>query len=381
VPPPESTEAIAADLVAEGARMASICNACRYCEGFCAVFPALERRLTFAEADLSYLANLCHNCGSCYYACQYAPPHEFELNFPRMLAEIRGASYRKYAWPGALARAFARNGVVLSVATAAMLALFVGAVGYAAGGDAFFAAHLDHDGAFYAVLPHAAMAWPFGVVFLYAIAALSVAGARFWRDTGERARDFVSARPLGDALGDSLTLRYLAGGGEGCTYPDERPSMLRRAFHHFTFYGFLLCFAATCVATVYHYAADSPAPYPLASWPVVLGALGGIGLLLGPVGLLWLKVARDSALSSPKQTGMDVAFLVLLILVSASGLLLLGLRETRAMGTLLALHLGAVMALFLTLPYGKFVHAVYRLAALVRYHLERKRPLPEIGTE
>jgi citrate/tricarballylate utilization protein len=93
--------AIPAAMVEEGQRMASICNACRYCEGFCAVFPALERRLSFAEGDLTYLANLCHNCGSCYYACQYAPPHEFQLNFPKMLAEIRGESYKKYAWPAA----------------------------------------------------------------------------------------------------------------------------------------------------------------------------------------------------------------------------------------------------------------------------------------
>lgn len=381
MPPRDETGPIAPELLAEGARMTSICNACRYCEGYCAVFPALERRLNFAEADLVYLANLCHNCGSCYYACQYAPPHEFELNFPRMLADVRGASYCKYAWPRGFARAFERNGAVVSVATVAMLALFFGALGFAAGGAGFLAAHPDRDGAFYAVLPHAAMAWPFGAVFVFALVALFVAGARFWRGTGERSRDFARARPFGEALGDTLTLRYLGGGGEGCTYPDERPSTLRRAFHHFTFYGFMLCFAATSIATVYHYALDRPAPYPLASWPVILGTLGGIGLLIGPAGLLWLKFRRDAALTSSKQTGMDVAFLVLLLLVSLSGLLLLAFRETAAMGALLALHLGTVMALFVTLPYGKFVHAVHRLAALVRYHVERKRPLPEIGPE
>jgi citrate/tricarballylate utilization protein len=374
-------DAIAPDLVAEGARMARICNACRYCEGYCAVFPALERRLEFAQGDLTYLANLCHNCGSCYYACQYAPPHEFELNFPRMLAELRGASYRRYAWPDALAFLFERNGLAASIATAAIVALFLLVAGYVAGAPALFSPHADADGAFYAVMPHAAMAWLFGIAFLLAVVVLWIGGVRFWRDTAERPRDFASAVPFVEALGDTLTLKYLGGGGDGCTYPDGRPSKLRRVFHHFTFYGFMLCFAATCVATVYHYVLRQPAPYPFASWPVVLGTLGGVGLLVGPAGLLWLKAVRDRALTSRKQTGMDVAFLVLLLLVSLTGLLLLTLRETAAMGTLLAVHLGAVMALFLTLPYGKFVHAVYRFAALVRYHLERKRPLPEIGAE
>ena len=59
-----------ADAAAEGARVMAVCNACRYCEQYCPVFQAMERRLTFASADLNYLANLCHNCGECLYACQ-----------------------------------------------------------------------------------------------------------------------------------------------------------------------------------------------------------------------------------------------------------------------------------------------------------------------
>ncbi len=45
------------------------------------------------------------------------------------------------------------------------------------------------------------------------------------------------------------------------------------------------------------------------------------------------------------------------------------------MGVMLCLHLGAVLALFLTMPYGKFAHALYRVAALARFHLERRRPV------
>src|SRR6185369_11594565 len=112
-------------LVAEGQRMASICNACRYCEGYCAVFPSIERRLSFAESDLAYLANLCHNCGSCYYACQYAPPHEFNLNLPRLLADVRIETYKKYAWPDPLARLFERGGVIASGVLVACMAVLL----------------------------------------------------------------------------------------------------------------------------------------------------------------------------------------------------------------------------------------------------------------
>src|SRR5690348_7242527 len=110
-------------LIAEAQRMLRICNACRYCEGYCAVFPALERRLDFNEADVHYLASLCHNCGSCLYACQYAPPHEFQLNFPRMLAQVRASTYRKYAFPAFLSGLFTRNGVAALLVTGVSIAI------------------------------------------------------------------------------------------------------------------------------------------------------------------------------------------------------------------------------------------------------------------
>ena len=98
----------------DAGRAMQVCNACRYCEGFCAVFPAMERRREFADTDLTYLANLCHNCRACFYACQYAPPHEFGVNLPRTLAELRAETWEEYAWPGFLARLFRRNGTVVA---------------------------------------------------------------------------------------------------------------------------------------------------------------------------------------------------------------------------------------------------------------------------
>jgi citrate/tricarballylate utilization protein len=95
--------------------------------------------------------------------------------------------------------------------------------------------------------------------------------------------------------------------------------------------------------------------------------------LIGPIGLYFLKLRRNREITDEKQYGMDVAFIGMILLASTSGLLLMMLRETAAMSSVLVIHLGVVMALFLTLPYGKFVHGVYRCAALVKYALERAR--------
>jgi len=368
-------------LVAEAQRVLTICNACRYCEGYCAVFPALERRLEFTEADVHYLANLCHNCGACLYACQYAPPHEFQLNFPRALAQVRRETYRKYAWPRFLAAAYERNGVATALTTSACLVAAFVFLGLYAGDGRLASAWSDAQGSFYAVLPHGVMAGIFTAVAAFVLVAFLMSFTQFWPDMGEDAAEFVRAPAFGAAASDALGLKYLDGGGDGCTYPTQIPSFARRNFHHLTFYGFVMAFGATTVATIYHYVFGWKAPYPFYSLPVILGTLGGIGMIVGPAGLMWLAARRDPQLADPEQRGMDSGFLTLLLATSASGLALMLLRESRAMGGLLALHLGFVLALFLLLPYGKFMHALYRFAALVRFHIERKRPLPALGSE
>src|SRR5699024_7395685 len=135
------------------------------------------------------------------------------------------------------------------------------------------------------------MAVLFGVVFIYAIVALGLGTRHFWRD---QAPGPIPATAAVEATRDTLRLKYLDGGhGEGCNEEDDRFTLARRRFHHATFYGFLFCFAATCVGTIYHYLFNWEAPYEFWSLPVLLGTIGGIGLVIGPAGLLWLNVRRS----------------------------------------------------------------------------------------
>jgi citrate/tricarballylate utilization protein len=358
-------------ILEEADRLMTVCNSCRYCEGLCAVFPAMEMRRSFSDGDLNYLANLCHACGACYTDCQFSPPHEYNVNVPQTLAIARADSWAAYAWPRALSGLFARNGLAISLIAAVSVAAFI--FGFAAVNDrqVLLGIHTG-PGAFYALMPHNAMAALFGAAFLYAILALAMGVRAFWRDIGEPIGMRADPGSLWQAMKDAAGLRYLDGGGVGCVNEDERPSDRRKIYHHLTFYGFMLCFAATCVATLYHYLLAREAPYPWWDLPVVLGTLGGIGLLVGPAGLLAERFKRDSELVDEQRTGMDVAFIAMLFLTGFTGMALLVLRDTAAMGPLLALHLGVVFSLFVTLPYGKFVHGIYRYVALVRYARERR---------
>jgi citrate/tricarballylate utilization protein len=96
-------------------------------------------------------------------------------------------------------------------------------------------------------------------------------------------------------------------------------------------------------------------------------------LLVGPIGLLWLNLHRHPEHGDAAQKSMDRGFLALLFFTSLTGLALMIWRDSSVMAILLAVHLGVVMALFLTMPYGKFAHGFYRCAALLKYAVEKRQ--------
>src|SRR5207253_2294713 len=156
----------------------------------------------------------------------------------------------------------------------------------ARGPATLFGMHLG-EGAFYRVVPEAAMIVPALLICAFAVGIFAAGAVRFWRDTQGSPGDMVNLAAFGRASKDAL-------------------------------------------------------------------GLGGLGLVIGTGGLLYLKWQSDRAPAEGTMLRMDVSFILLLFLTALTGLLLLVLRETAAMGTLLTVHLGVVAALFIMIPYGKF---------------------------
>jgi citrate/tricarballylate utilization protein len=214
--------------VSDAARMLQICNACRYCEGFCAVFPAMTRRLEFGHVDVHYLANLCHNCGACLHACQYAPPHEFGVNLPRAMARVRVQTYAENAWPAALAALYRRNGLAMALLLVAALTLFL-VLGAASQGNLWQA---SGAGDFYRVFPHGLMVGLFAPVFAFAVLALTL-GVR--RSTAAP----MQAWPSAEAAGGRRATRHLtlatsmAVMARAANEADDAFTLARRRAHHF----------------------------------------------------------------------------------------------------------------------------------------------------
>ncbi len=344
------------ELIEEARRQATICNACRYCESYCSVFPALHEQRSLADMDIVQLANLCHNCRGCYYACQYTTPHEFNINLPNALAEVRRDSWEEFAWPTPLARAFHRK------AWPSILVIMIGFT-LIFGIAKLFGDLSGND--FYQVLSHSLMISIFLPAFVFPFIALSLSLRRYWKSVGGKP---IKAKDIIATFRQVATMKDLAAGhGQGCNFEDEdKFSQARRYAHQAIMYGFLLCFASTTSGTILHYVFDIPAPYPLFSIPKLLGVPGGILMVLGCAYMIVLKKRSNPNIGDPGAWNGDLAFIALLGLVAFTGLALWVGANTALTAWLLIIHLATVFALFISAPYSKMAHGFYRLMALIR---------------
>jgi citrate/tricarballylate utilization protein len=359
-------------LVADASRQLSICNSCRYCEGLCAVFPALERRSQLELSDISQLANLCHDCRACFDGCMYTPPHPFAINVPEVLTRVRLADYGSLTWPARVPRIFSGWIGVFSGGIISLLVVWAVAIAHAGFSNLFRAP--DTPQAPYRLIPYGLLLVLILLPTVYSVAIMALAGRSYWRQIGG-APDGVRGRDLRRAISNAVTLRYLRGGGNECYYPDsETPSAGRRRLHMVLVGGLLLCLVSTSSAAVLQDVLGSQPPYPWLSAPVITGTVGGFCIVIGCLGLLILK-ARSSADSNVRDmTIKDHGLLVALTFLALSGLATLLTRSTAAFGAVFLCHLAAILLTFALAPYSKLVHVVFRFLALIRDETERVHP-------
>jgi citrate/tricarballylate utilization protein len=370
------------DLFAEAERQLNICNSCRYCEGYCAVFPALERRTVLETGDITQLASLCHDCRACFQACMYAPPHEFAVDPPAILTAVRRASYRHYlpspGWmrpgrlgPAWLRRAWLRRAWLRRAWRDGRGARATAAIGVGAALLALIAvtegigALLRHRGP-YQVIPYPALLVTVALPTAWSAAVMLRAVTGYWHDTHGPLRDLANWRALATALRRAARLEYLRGGGAECPYPGDDPSPARRRLHAAVAWGFATCFAATVAAAFLQDVLGMGPPYPLLSAPVILGTAGGISMLAGCAGLMMLKQRDD-----PPPSAGDYGLIIGLGLLALTGMLTLVFRDTPAYGLILIAHLATIVISFAIAPYTRMVHAVYRFLAIVADVLEQ----------
>ena len=89
--------------------MFDVCDGCRRCFNLCPSFNTLLDRIDEYESDVSLLTardyeqveRECYYCKLCYNHCPYTPPHDYGIDFPRLMAawkkqrvKEQGASWR-----------------------------------------------------------------------------------------------------------------------------------------------------------------------------------------------------------------------------------------------------------------------------------------------
>jgi len=82
-----------ADLRQELGRVYDLCHGCRLCFNLCPSFPTLFDFIDARDGDVGAMTNAeqdqvvdeCYQCKLCYLKCPYIPPHEWELDFPRLM--------------------------------------------------------------------------------------------------------------------------------------------------------------------------------------------------------------------------------------------------------------------------------------------------------
>ena len=348
------------ELRRRGGESAARCYQCATCSSVCELAPDAQpfprKQMLLAQWGMAdQLAAdpavwLCHQCNDCTVRCpRDARPGDVlsavrslaieKLAFPRFLGKLVGAA--RLTWP------------LLLVLPVLFWVALLGASGRLSP-----PAGLEDGWAYEALVPHAFIYGVFFPVAGWVILASWVAGRRFWTalgTSGARSGSFFAN--LWPVVLEVATHKRFG----SCTAAKPR-----KLGHLTLLWGFVGAAVTSGLLIVGMYIQHLPMPLALNHPYKILGNVSAGLLIVGAAILLGNRLGDRT--SAGTSSAFDTFFLSLVVLVIATGMVVELSRLAHAPAVALStyiLHLGFVMSLFLTFPYSKFAHMLYRTLAMV----------------
>jgi quinone-modifying oxidoreductase, subunit QmoC len=356
-------------LVARGGGTAAKCYQCATCSSVCQLSPEgapfPRRQMLWAQWGLSDrlagdpAAWLCHQCNDCTVRCpRGARPGD-------VLQAVRSLAVEALAFPAFLGQwvANARTTwpLLLGVPILFWLAL-LGGTGLLHVPPGFHA--------YEQLVPHSLIYSVFLPVAGFAMLASFTGGRRLWRALGNgvsRSESFLAQ--LGPVALEIATHRRFGECGE---------ARYRRVGHLALFWGFVGAAVTSGLLIVAIYVQGESMPLGLGHPYKILGNVSAVLLLLGGGILVANRLTQEDRIGA--STAFDWFFNGVVALVILSGVAAELARLLAGDGTVSAavavgvyvVHLGVVTTLFVTFPYSKFAHLVYRTLAMVHERMVRE---------
>ncbi len=360
--------AFSEELRRRGGETAARCYQCATCSSVCGLAPEdapfPRRPMLWAQWGLAdRLAAhpavwLCHQCNDCTQRCpRDARPGD-------VLQTVRALVIERLAFPSFLGRLVARTATTWPILAGAPVLFWVGLL-VATGHLAVPPGTLAYGD----FVPHWLIYAVFFPVAGWAGYASWTSGRRFWALLGNGSpRSGAFLQHLLPVVTEIATHKRFASCEAG------RP---RRLGHFLLLWGFVGAAVTSGLLVVALYGFQTELPLPQDHPFKILGNISAALLVVGG-GLLVKNRLRDAE-QTGASTAFDAFFLTLVATVIATGVLAEAGRlalPARVACAVYVVHLGAVLSLFLTFPYSKFAHLLYRTLALVHVRMTTP-PSPE----
>ena len=382
-----------ADFFERGGENAAKCYQCATCSSVCELAPAdapfPRRQILLAQWGMfDQLAGdpavwLCHQCNDCSVRCPR------DVGPGDVMASLRAMMVEKLAFPTVMGSLVGNVKKTWPLLVFGPILFWIVLLGVTTG----LQPHEAHHGLvpgpsmgqfFYdQYVPHYLIYGVYFTAVAWVCLALFTSGTKFWKLMGDkqtRKSGFIGAT-IGVFIDIAIHNKF-----SSC----ERGVAKRRWGHFFVMWGFLGAAITSGFAVVYLYGNSIPFswffqylpfdnigyPVPINHWVKLLGNASAIALVVGGL-LLFVNRLNTVDKLVGATTAFDRFFLWVVLAVIGTGVFTEILRfiaiDPMVGFAVYIIHLGVVLCLFLTLPYSKFAHILYRTLAMAHERMTAEK--------